>query len=133
MQYRAPEEYGDFVTETVDTYSLGNNIYCLLTGLWPFYPWDDYSYIRNKILKKHERAYIDPIYRYNRSFIERRLVEVIEQTWEFDGTKRISLFDVVKFLKETRREYYVNMKSPNSSNQEMTHPRIRKNHNFKII
>jgi serine/threonine protein kinase len=86
--------------EGIDTFSLGNNIYTLLTGLWPFY--DDesesYSAIQRKLLR-HERAYIDPRYR-SRSSAENKLVEVMEQTWEFDPNDRISIFKVVQALRE---------------------------------
>jgi serine/threonine protein kinase len=86
--------------EGIDTFSLGNNIYALLTGLWPFY--DDESesssVIRDKLLR-HERAYIDPRYR-SRSSTENKLVEVMEQTWEFDPNDRISIFKVVQALRE---------------------------------
>jgi serine/threonine protein kinase len=90
--------------EGIDTFSLGNNIYTLLTGLWPFY--DDESEsksesdsaIQRKLLR-HERAYIDPRYR-SRSSAENKLVEVMEQTWEFDPNDRISIFKVVQALRE---------------------------------
>jgi serine/threonine protein kinase len=37
-QWRSPEEYFDSpLTEQVDVWSLGNNLYSLLTGVWPFY------------------------------------------------------------------------------------------------
>jgi serine/threonine protein kinase len=104
LQYRAPEEYvGTFIDEGVDTFSLGNNIYCLLTGLWPFYPWDDYHYIQRKLLH-HERAYVDPRWR-TRSFIEGKLVEIMERTWEHDPTIRTSIFEVVKFLLRAKDEH----------------------------
>jgi len=38
LKWRSPEEYFDkALTERVDVFSLGNNMYSLLTGLWPFY------------------------------------------------------------------------------------------------
>jgi serine/threonine protein kinase len=91
--------------EGIDTFSLGNNIYSLLTGLVPFYD-DEASYsgiqvdsvIQDKLLR-HERAYIDPRYR-SRSSLENKLVEVMEQTWEFDPNDRISIFKVVQALRE---------------------------------
>ena len=82
---------------------MGNNIYCLLTGLWPFYDWSDYQYIQHKLLNR-ERTYVDPRWR-TRSFIEGKLVEIMERTWEHDPNSRISIFEVVDFLKETKREY----------------------------
>ena len=39
--YRSPEEFRCMDSnEGMDTYSMGNNIYILLTGLWPFYQYD---------------------------------------------------------------------------------------------
>jgi serine/threonine protein kinase len=41
-QWRSPEEYFDHpLNEKVDVFSLGNNMYSLLTGLWPFYDEED--------------------------------------------------------------------------------------------
>ena len=38
MQYRSPEEFGSgILDERVDVYAFGQNIYTLLTGLWPYY------------------------------------------------------------------------------------------------
>jgi serine/threonine protein kinase len=99
FKYRAPEEYpGKEIDEAIDTFSFGNNIYTLLTGLWPFYEYESYSAIQRKLLK-HERAYIDPRYR-SRSYAEGKLVEVMEQTWEFDPKERISIFRVVEELRK---------------------------------
>jgi serine/threonine protein kinase len=98
-QYRAPEEYpGKRIDEGIDTFSLGNNIYTLLTGLWPFYGYTSYSAIQRKLLR-HERAYIDPRYS-SRSYAESKLVEVMEQTWEFNPDDRISIFKVVDVLRK---------------------------------
>lgn len=40
----------------------------------------------------------------NRSFAERKLVELVEKCWEFDPNKRIDIFEVVRFLEEAIRE-----------------------------
>ena len=38
MKWRSPEEYYDKdLDQQVDVYSLGNNMYSILTGLWIFY------------------------------------------------------------------------------------------------
>ena len=108
--YRAPEEYpGRHIEEGIDTFAFGNNIYCLLTGLWPFY--DDksvYPVIQKKLLKG-ERAFIDPRYR-KRSYIESKLVQVMELTWEHDPKKRVSIFEVVKFLRSVKQEHLKKVK-----------------------
>ena len=55
------------------------------------------------MLLNHERAYVDPRYRH-RSFAEAKMVEIMEQTWEFDPTQRIDIFAVVKFLRDAVEE-----------------------------
>lgn len=92
-----------YIDEGIDTFALGNNFYCLLTGLWPFYNWTDYSIIQQKLLRK-ERTYVDPRWR-TRSFIEGKLVEVMEETWAHNPDERISIFEVIDFLKQTKREH----------------------------
>jgi serine/threonine protein kinase len=60
--YRSPEEYVDgLLNEKIDVWSLGNNIYALLTGLWIFYDEADDTYdgIQKK-LKGGVTSYIDP-------------------------------------------------------------------------
>ena len=86
---------------------MGNTIYSLLTGLEPFSQYDDNGEneaveIQRKILKG-EQSFIDPEYR-NGSFVESKLVEIIEATWEIFGGRRISMFDVSSFLKQTKEE-----------------------------
>jgi serine/threonine protein kinase len=95
--------------EGIDTFSFGNNIYTLLTGLWPFY---DYQSDRHHVQQSHriqrqllkgERAYIDPRY-LSRSYAENKLVEVMEKTWEFSPNDRISIFQVVKALRKAVKD-----------------------------
>jgi serine/threonine protein kinase len=118
-QYRAPEEYpGKNIYEGIDTFSLGNNMYTLLTGLWPFYEYDSYSKIQRKLLN-HERAYIDPRYR-SRSYAENKLVEVMEQTWEFNPKDRISIFKVVEALRKAVRANKVLSKAGGQKRQHTT-------------
>jgi hypothetical protein len=49
-----------------------------------------------------KRAFIDPRYR-TRSYIEGKLVEIMERTWLQDRTKRPSIFEVVDFLVDAKR------------------------------
>merc|ERR1712238_385539 len=101
--YRAPEEYAVVnLNEQIATFSFGNNIYGMLTGLWNFYENND-DEVNQKTLKNGEHAYIDPRYR-ERSFGEGKLVDLIERCWIYDPFKRISMFDAVVFLKEAIRE-----------------------------
>jgi hypothetical protein len=82
---------------------MGNNIYILLVGLWPFYQYDpdDEEIVHEKLINNTERPFVDPRYR-NRSVIEAGLVDVMEQCWEWDLDTRLPIFDVVKQLYELR-------------------------------
>jgi hypothetical protein len=82
---------------------MGNNIYILLVGLWPFYQYDpeDSHTIQHKLIEDTERPYVDPRYR-NRSVIEAGLIPIMEQCWEWDLDKRLPIFDVVRQLYELR-------------------------------
>jgi serine/threonine protein kinase len=100
VQYRAPEEFvGTPIDEQIDVYSMGNNIYTLLTGLWPFYEDKSYSVIQEKILRL-ERPFVDK--RYHRSFIETRLITIMERMWAHEASDRPTIFEVVSYLRETK-------------------------------
>lgn len=105
--YRPPEELlcdETYSNEAVDVWPMGNNIYCLLTGLWPYYEFGSRQ-DRNVIqrIRQCETPTVDARYR-NRSFIEGGLVRIMEQTWECDYNKRLSIFDVVQQLYELREQ-----------------------------
>lgn len=102
--YKAPEEFsGGYCNQEVDTWSFGNNIYGLLTGLYPMYETYSHSEVRERFLN-HELPYVDPRYR-SRSYIEGRLVEIMEKCWAYEPEDRASIFDVVIFLQETLRKH----------------------------
>lgn len=97
MKYRAPEEFaGGDLDEQIDIFSLGNNVYALMTGLWPFYDHDDDTYVQNEIIEG-KKAFIDDRYR-TRSYGEGKMVELIEMCWRFQPEDRPSIFEVVHFL-----------------------------------
>ena len=99
--YRAPEEdRDDFLNEKLDVFSMGNNIYGLLTGLWVFYENTDDTVVQ-RYVKRGKLPYIDPRYR-TRSLAERELVKVMEQCWINDPDERISIFQVVEALREAK-------------------------------
>jgi len=104
--YRSPEEFVPTnIGEQADTYSMGNNIYCLLTGLWPFYdetPYHSSEEIRGMIVDG-KRPYVDK--RWNeRSYAESRLVDIMKQSWEPLPHNRISIFRMVELLKDAIAE-----------------------------
>ncbi|KAL9182905.1 hypothetical protein ACHAXT_004184 [Thalassiosira profunda] len=101
--YRAPEEFAARnLNEQIDTFSFGNNIYAMLTGLWNFYDTDDDGVVQKKLIDGG-LAYVDARYR-ERSFAETKLVELMEKCWIYDPDKRISIFDAVAFLRKAVKE-----------------------------
>jgi hypothetical protein len=81
-------------------YSFGNNIYALLTGLYPFYDLD-YSHedkLQKKI-KKGKKPFIDPRYR-TRSYAEGKLVDVMELCWAYHAEERPEIQTVIVQLQE---------------------------------
>lgn len=103
-QYRSPEEYGEKpLLQTHDVWSFGNNIYALISGLWIFYEDEDDEVVSEKIVNG-STAFIDDRYR-TRSYIEGRLVQLMEKCWVYDMDKRITIFEAVEFLRETVKEY----------------------------
>ena len=101
--FRAPEEFrGDaYVDESVDVWPMGNIIFSLLTGLWPYYGETNRKLNRKKAMKGIA-PYLDPRYE-NRSMIEGRLVAIMKRCHVLDPTKRADIFEVVRHLRETLR------------------------------
>jgi serine/threonine protein kinase len=102
--YHAPEELKCVRgNEAFDVYSMGNNIYVLLTGLWPYYsePEFDERVVATRKVKFGVRPYLDERYRH-RSLVERRLVEIMEECWEIDFEKRVPIFEVVRQLADLK-------------------------------
>lgn len=92
----------DWLDEKIDVYSFGNNIYGLLTGLWVFYENDDDGVVQDKVIAG-KRAYVDDRYR-NHSFVERKLIELMERCWIHDPDKRVDIFEAVRFLRKVVEE-----------------------------
>ena len=100
--FKAPEVYGGghYVTEQVDIWPLGNLIFSLLTGLKPWYYLNEESDIQ-ETMRDHGAPYIDSRFR-KRSFIERRLVDVMVKCHNLSPENRPDIFEVVELLKETK-------------------------------
>ena len=49
------------------------------------------------------RPYVDPRFR-SRSYVESKLVEIMELCWEHERTKRIDIFSVVNFLRDIKSQ-----------------------------
>lgn len=84
--------------EKIDVYSLGNNIFALLTGrrVW----------LKNRDQKKEMRKYTVAAKAFfkKKSFAERKLAQIMIRCWDFDPATRPSIFDVVEFLRDARRQ-----------------------------
>ncbi len=95
--WRSPEEYQDLpLTESIDVWSLGNNLYGLLTGLNPLYDSESVETTQTRIIKG-EVGFVDPRYS-KRSKAERALVRIIKKCFEYEPGDRPTIFEVVQEL-----------------------------------
>jgi serine/threonine protein kinase len=101
--YKAPEEFIEesYSNEGVDTWALGHGIFGLLTGLFPYYRTFSHTAIR-KLVSEGHKPFVDERYR-TRSMVEGRLVEIMEQCWEFYAADRPSIYEAVLHIRETKR------------------------------
>ena len=100
--FNAPEEYGgDYLDESIDIWPMGNLIFALLTGLKPYYEIKGGDTAIQKETKKGP-PYIDPRYK-TRSFIESRMYDIMKRCHQMKAKDRVDIFEVVRYLKETRR------------------------------
>jgi hypothetical protein len=101
--WRSPEEYKDDpLTEQIDVWSLGNNMYTLLTGLNPIYT------VRRdkeftKLIINGTTAFIDPRYK-QRSPAEAKLAELIPRCFRYKAEDRSTIFEIVSFLSDAVAE-----------------------------
>eukprot|EP00553_Chaetoceros_curvisetus_P003144 CAMPEP_0204615674 /NCGR_PEP_ID=MMETSP0717-20131115/3110_1 /ASSEMBLY_ACC=CAM_ASM_000666 /TAXON_ID=230516 /ORGANISM="Chaetoceros curvisetus" /LENGTH=409 /DNA_ID=CAMNT_0051628673 /DNA_START=269 /DNA_END=1495 /DNA_ORIENTATION=- len=101
-EYRAPEEYkDDWLNEKIDIWSYGNNIYTILTGLWPFYG-NEQKELEKKMIDG-ETTFFDPRYR-GQNYIHDQLIEIMEKCWIYDADERIDIFEIVKVLRGVKVE-----------------------------
>jgi serine/threonine protein kinase len=101
--YRSPEEFnGKDLNEKIDIFSYGNNVYGLLTGLWPFYENEDDDFAQRQVIDG-KTSYIDDRYR-ERSYGEGKMVNLIEQCWQFKPEDRPDIFEIVRFLRRALEE-----------------------------
>lgn len=96
--YRSPEEYnGEDLDEKIDVFSFGNNVYALLTGLWPFYENEDDTFVQSKLLAGNT-SFIDERYQ-SRSYGEEKMVQLIDMCWKYKPEDRPDIFEIVEFLR----------------------------------
>ena len=100
----APEQYsGDPIDEKVDVFSMGHIIYSILTQMLPFFDIADQDDVGVRVLNQ-ERPFVDGHFRTG-TYIETRLVEIMEEMWAHNASDRPEIFEVVRFLKDTRETY----------------------------
>ncbi len=92
------------IDESTDVWPIGNMLYILLTGLWPYYNETDYERIQELSLRGVV-PFIDPRYQ-RRSEAERRLVELMHLCYRRNPEDRVDIFTVVQHLRETLRLYH---------------------------
>lgn len=98
-EWRSPEEYMNLpLNEKIDVFTLGTDMYSILTGLLPFYREKETEGVQLRF-KNGELPRIDPRYR-TRSLAEAKLVEAIERCWAFHPEDRIDIFGVVEILRQ---------------------------------
>jgi hypothetical protein len=73
------------------------NMYALLTGVNPFYTDLTGDEVQQKVING-EKPYIDPRYR-SRSFVEGKLVEIMELCWTYDADDRPDVFEIARRLR----------------------------------
>eukprot|EP00537_Pseudo-nitzschia_pungens_P009714 CAMPEP_0172381672 /NCGR_PEP_ID=MMETSP1060-20121228/71072_1 /TAXON_ID=37318 /ORGANISM="Pseudo-nitzschia pungens, Strain cf. cingulata" /LENGTH=384 /DNA_ID=CAMNT_0013109459 /DNA_START=610 /DNA_END=1764 /DNA_ORIENTATION=+ len=116
--WRSPEEYYDeFLDEKVDVFSLGNNMYGLLTGLMVFHEAESYDEVQYRV-RRGEKAYIDPRYK-ERSRAEAKLAEIIDKCHEYYPEHRPSIFQVADMLWEALEEVYASMDDSTDDYEEI--------------
>ena len=100
--YRSPEEMrGEPIDEKSDVWPMGALMFGLLTGLFPYYTIWERSEVE-KVIASGEPPYLDPRWKTNSSFVEGRMVEVMERCWANISADRPSIFEVVRHLRETQ-------------------------------
>jgi len=98
--YRAPEEFEDgWLDQSIDVWSFGNNVYGLITGIWPMYHIEK-TKDKQKALMKGEIAYVDPRYK-GKNYVQDRLIEIMLRCWKLKPEDRADIFEIVAFLRET--------------------------------
>jgi Protein kinase domain len=103
--FRAPEVYrpqGSIVDESNDLWPMGNLIFTLLTGLFPYHNTTAYPKIQN-ITMEGTTPFVHEQLRQAPNYILQRLLHIMDQCHVYDPTQRPTIFAVYQFLQETRR------------------------------
>jgi serine/threonine protein kinase len=85
------------LNEKIDVWSLGNNVYALLTGREPFNSLEEEA-IKNAVMNGEAPTNVDHYEAH--SFAEHKLVDIIKECWEYDLNQRLDIFQIVDILRD---------------------------------
>ena len=99
---RSPEEYlGEDVTEKMDIFALGNVLYTILTGQYPFYKERQSKAI--DMIKEGQRPPIDTLYENSDDELIQAIIKAIRVCWEHNPEDRASAVQVRGILEPYAR------------------------------
>ena len=109
-QFRAPEEYKvEALSEKVDVFSLGNTIYSIITGIYPFDKKEYSEKETKKRVKNGEKPPLKAKYRESENPIYRVLVKAMDMSLIYRWQDRARAYEVRDmFVTELRdvTDYY---------------------------
>ena len=98
-QFRAPEEYKvELLSEKVDVFSLGNVIYCIMTGLNPF---DKNKFKLKEVQKIVKKGILPPVkkeYKESDNSIDRALLKAFGRCLIYRWQDRAKAYEVRNML-----------------------------------
>jgi serine/threonine protein kinase len=102
--YKSPEYFHRplFMNEQADVWALGCILFGILTGVMPYHEFfTDQEYMEQT--RRGIPPVLNPAFRSDKaSFIERRMVEIMDDMFNIIRAERSTIFDVVERLHETR-------------------------------
>ena len=94
-QFRAPEEYKvEALSEKVDVFSLGNIIYSIITGIYPFAKKEYSMRETKKRVKNGEKPPLKATYRESDNPIDRVLLKAMDMSLIYRWQDRARAYDV---------------------------------------
>lgn len=102
--FRAPEEYKyEMQSEKVDVYSLGNTLYSIVTGIFPFDDIEDDEKAA-KLVMDDERPPLTNSYLESEHPIDRAMMKAMDMCFEYDWRKRAKASEVRDYLKSVKND-----------------------------
>jgi len=120
--WRAPEEYLNRpLDEKIDIFSLGNNFFSMLTGVYPIPDVCKYHQVAQRV-KNGTRGFLDPRWK-AQSYEEGKLVELIQMCWAQDPADRPTAGEVTSFLRGVVAHYLEDNGTPENATDTMAVPK----------